>query len=188
MHTHVHTALSSLTIIRLTCRNYYRKDNMTETIYKIRLTKGYVATIWEGDRDLILCSWTPVKDSSTVYAKRTVNYKAQWLHRVILERKLGRKLLSTERVDHIDNNGLNCCRDNLRLATHAQNMGNQRKSKNNTTGYKGVTKYRDKYRARIGFQGKDISLGSYPTAELAAVAYDQAAKRYFGEFAKTNFQ
>lgn len=138
------------------------------------------------DSDLSTISWNSIKDNNTYYIRRTVRRNTIWIHRVILERMIGRELLVSERVDHIDGNGLNNKRDNLRLATHMQNMANQRIRSNNTTGYKGVTKTKNKYRSRIGYNGKDIHIGIYDTPELAAIAYNNAACIYFGEFAQLN--
>jgi len=87
-------------------------------------------------------------------------------------------------VDHIDGNPSNNHPDNLRACTRVTNSHNRRGCKNAGVKYKGVDfhkKYAN-YRARIN--GRHI--GSYDTPEKAAIAYDEAAGRLFGEFAKTN--
>lgn len=84
-------------------------------------------------------------------------------------------------VDHIDGNPLNNLRSNLRLATASQNQANRPTS--NTTGYRGVYKSNSSYKALISVDGKDIYLGTFPAASLAAQAYENAAKKYFGQFA-----
>lgn len=144
---------------------------------------GHIGIINSIDGDLISLSWNSVIDGNNVYLK----YSNQRIHRLIMSRMLNRKLLRDEEVDHIDGDGLNNRRNNLRIATHAQNIANQKVSKNNSTGYKGVVKDGNKYRARIGHKGQDIHIGVYPTAELAARAYDEQALRLFGEFARLNF-
>jgi hypothetical protein len=109
------------------------------------------------------------------------------LHRVIMGvDKLDWKLVQ---VDHINGNGLDNRRENLRLVTPSQNMFNSKKPKNNTSGYKGIdySKAEKKYRARIGVLNKRINLGSFKTALEAAKAYDEAAKIYHGIYAKLNF-
>lgn len=94
-----------------------------------------------------------------------------------------------EEVDHIDGNKLNNTRGNLRIASNAENKMNRDKQSNNTSGYKGVSfhkKYK-KWRAIIGIQGKSIHLGYFSDAVEAAKAYDDSARKYHGEFARTNF-
>ncbi len=92
-------------------------------------------------------------------------------------------------IDHRDRDGLNNQDENLRLCSRSQNKQNQGKYKNNTSGYKGVCwgEKRKKWRAYIFASGKQIYLGFYETPEIAARAYDEAAKKYFGEFAVINF-
>lgn len=84
-------------------------------------------------------------------------------------------------VDHIDGNPLNNLRSNLRIATASQNQANR--PTNNSTGYRGVYKSNSSYKALISVEGKDIYLGTFPSAMLAAKAYEQAAEKYFGKFA-----
>lgn len=91
-------------------------------------------------------------------------------------------------VDHIDHDGLNCRRENLRATTLLPNRWNRRKNFNNKSGYKGVGSLPDgNYRARISVLGKLIHLGVRNTAEEAARLYDAAAQEHFGEFACLNF-
>lgn len=97
-------------------------------------------------------------------------------------RVLGRKLERYEYVDHIDCNGLNNTRDNLRIASPMQNNANAKRQKNNTSGYKGVKASRNKWEARITFKKKTIFLGLFNTPEEAHKAYCEAAEKYFGVF------
>ena len=91
-------------------------------------------------------------------------------------------------IDHKDENKLNNQRYNLRLATHSQNMINKKIRKDNTSGYKGVHITSGKYiLAHIRTGGKQIHLGSFIDIVSAAHAYDDAAKKYYGEFARLNF-
>lgn len=92
---------------------------------------------------------------------------------------------STMKVDHRDNDGLNNQRPNLRIATHAQN--NLNRGFWSLTGYKGVSKDGGRYRARITFEERDITVGRFDTPLEAALAYDKAAHELFGEFAWFNF-
>lgn len=119
------------------------------------------------------------------YAVRVTGIKGQrktiWMHRNIANTPIG---LDT---DHINGDRLDNRKANLRICTTSQNMANRRKLKTTTLPYKGVHKQQNRYVARLGFNKQKIELGSYPTAELAAVAYDQAAVKHFGQFAHTNF-
>jgi hypothetical protein len=94
-------------------------------------------------------------------------------------------------VDHIDGDGLNNRLENLRLATTTNNNRNQRKRTGRTysSQYKGVSyrQDRDTWLAAIGVDYKRVKLGTYPTEEEAAKAYDVAALQFFGEFARLNF-
>ena len=76
---------------------------------------------------------------------------------------------------------------NLRAATHAQNMSNKRRYKNNTSGFKGVCAADGKWVASIQCSSKRVLLGRFENKEEAARAYDRAARQLFGEFARTNF-
>lgn len=87
--------------------------------------------------------------------------------------------------DHKDSNGLNNRRNNLRVATHQQNVQN-RKIYTSITGYKGVRKYSNKFVAVIGINHTRKRLGYFATAKQAARAYNKAACKYFGRFAKLN--
>jgi len=91
-------------------------------------------------------------------------------------------------IDHINGNGLDNRRANLRFATPAQNVWNSRRKKS-ASGYKGVysAKGEKKFGAAIRCNKKRIHLGCFDSAIDAAKAYDTAAKKYHGQFAQTNF-
>lgn len=110
------------------------------------------------------------------------------MHRIIMEIVLGRALVKGEYVDHINHNGLDNRRDNLRLASAAQNMQNSRLRSDNTSGYKGVVWVisRRKWRAEIYVDKRSKCLGYFQNAIDAAKAYNDAALKYFGEFAFLN--
>lgn len=118
-------------------------------------------------------------------------YPFQRLHRVVMERMLGRSLRRHELVDHINGDKLDNRRENLRLATNAENQFNRDLPAHNTTGYKGVYRNpngRRQWTAAITVNRKKRHLGSFHTAEDAARAYDAAAQELAGVFARGNFQ
>ncbi len=92
-------------------------------------------------------------------------------------------------VDHIDGNKRNNQRSNLRIATRRQNALNRRPKLNGCadSNYKGVAFQDGKWRARIGVDGEQLSLGYFKSENAAARAYDHAAVLYFGEYAQLNF-
>lgn len=88
-------------------------------------------------------------------------------------------------VDHQDGHRLDCRKSNLRVITPQQNCFNR--APINGREWKGIYPHGRKWKARIKIDGQTVYLGSYETAEIAARAYDEAAKRLFGEFARLNF-
>jgi hypothetical protein len=92
-------------------------------------------------------------------------------------------------TDHIDHNGLNNQRANLRPATEFQNRGNALPQLRGSSQYKGVfwSKTRRKWIAQIGIRRRSTHIGSYCDEREAAMAYDRAAREYFGEYAYLNF-
>lgn len=166
-------------------------DNSTSNTptVQIPLTQGYNAIVDVEDSDLISRHWYAYVDKTTCYAiSHCGGRKAKRLrmHRIVMGRVLGRALLESELVDHKDNNGLNNCRSNLRLATNAQNGCNRGLQRNNTSGYKGVQKCKDKWKASIKVNKQVIYLGRFSDKHDAARAYNDAALKYHGEFACLN--
>lgn len=145
------------------------------------LIKNYTVMIDDDDYDRLKdMSWRISNQGNHIYA---LNSKDEKMHRVILGLGKGR----TKVVDHINHNGLDNRKDNLRICSMSENLMNSRKLKQGTSPYKGVTKYGAKYRARIYVDNKLTSLGMYENEKEAAKAYDMAAIKFFGQFAKLNF-
>lgn len=90
-------------------------------------------------------------------------------------------------VDHKNGNGLDCRRDNMRIATQMQNNQNVRMKRDNSSGYRGVSASRGRWQAGIRIQGVSVFLGRYDSPEKAAQAYDQKVRETRGEFGRTNF-
>jgi len=117
------------------------------------------------------------------------------IHRLIMSRMLGRDLKKGEHVDHINGNGLDNRRSNLRISSNSQNHANTKKQRGNySSKYKGVCWIKNvkKWAAYIGSNKKGSIvkrkyLGYYKIEEEAARAYDKAAKEHYGEFAGLNF-
>jgi hypothetical protein len=157
---------------------------------EIQLTRGKVALVDDEDFDwLNQWKWYAqpnVFAGKKAYAQRTQYISSEnkvgvMMHRLIMGATRGLE------VDHINGDGLDNRRCNLRLCTRTENARNLRKSKANTSGYKGVSKYFNKWQARLETNGKQVFVGLFPTIEEAARAYDAKAKELFGEFAGLNF-
>lgn len=86
-------------------------------------------------------------------------------------------------VDHINGIPWDNRKENLRFCSREENVRNSKRQVCNTTGYKGVTAKRGKFRARISYNRKRIFLGDFPTPELAHEMYCLAADMLHGEFA-----
>jgi hypothetical protein len=155
---------------------------------EIKLTKGYVGLVDDEDYPLVSAfKWCAHPNGNNVYVSRRIPRKGGGqstlkLHRFIL----GINDPSVQ-VDHINGDGLDNRRENLRPCTVAQNQQNRSAQRNNSSGTKGVYLRRDcrKWQAQIKAVGKNRYLGLFPTKEAAAEAYAEAAKFYFGEFANT---
>lgn len=155
---------------------------------EIPLSKGYVAIVDDDCPPEILTQkwYAQVRSTGNVYASRSVfgengRHSTQWLHRVIVSAPAGFD------VDHIDGNGLNNQHSNLRVCTRVQNSRNRALDRRSTSGLKGVyIRASGRWQARIKTSGRFLSLGVFDSKLEAAKAYDEAALRLYGEFARTN--
>lgn len=153
----------------------------------VSLGKGKVAIIDDEDAPRVLChTWLCYRSQSggeyaKCHVKRGGKKTTLYLHQLILDAPSGKM------VDHRNGNGLDNRRENLRLASRAQNRQNSRLDRDSSSGYKGVRRNRRKWQARINVGPNRITLGSFNTKEDAARAYDAAAKKHYGEFARVNF-
>ncbi len=110
--------------------------------------------------------------------------KIIFMHRQIMNAQPGQE------IDHINHDGLDNRKRNLRFCTHAQNMQNRRKVPNTSSKYKGVTwdKKKGKWMAIIMKEGRNNFLGYFTSEVAAARAYDKKALELFEEFSCLNFK
>jgi hypothetical protein len=164
---------------------------------RIRLTQGQYAIVDPEDYEkLVRLRWRATKSRNTYYAIRSITVSGkrsfEMMHRVIMKEeleKIPRRLRKSMLIDHINHNGLDNRKANLRLATRAQNSRNRRPVGRGSSKYKGVT-YRKSdgvFIADIRAGRKRIYLGCFRREKEAAKAYDTAARKYHGEFASLNF-
>ena len=154
----------------------------------VPLTKGLVTLFSAEDASLVAAqSWQAFKSPvGILYAKGKPIVRDgetyRFLHRYLTGAVAG------EAVDHANHDGLDNRRPNLRVCEQSQNLANARRRKDGGL-YRGVSFRKDtrKYVAQISFRKKHINLGCFATPEEAARAYDEAAIKFYGEFAKPNF-
>ncbi len=160
----------------------YKKLRFGHELKYILLNGGRYAIVDLADYENLIRHKWHVKISPE-YAMCTERGKIIHMHNEIMQPKPG--LI----VDHIDHNGLNNSRANLRAATRSQNRCNRKKKKGCTSKYMGVSFFKKtgQWIAAIMFEGKRIYLGLFDNEIDAARAYDVAAKLYHKEFASLNF-
>lgn len=160
---------------------------MTEpTARRVPLTHEPATIVDAEDHDRVVAAgpWQYGLCGSHVYAQRAVSQpdgskKVERLHTFLTGWPL---------VDHIDGNGLNNRRSNLRPATVSQNNANSR-ARLSISGYRGVARHKPTglWQAYIHADGKHRSCGYFRDVVEAARARDLAAFKHFGEFARLNF-
>lgn len=152
----------------------------------IPISRGYTVIVDGPDAARVLaCKWYAKPHRRTVYAVRNTRredgaHTTQTLHKF---------LTGYAKTDHINGDGLDNRRENLREVTDGQNTRNTRRRLDNTSSFKGVcwNKQQGMWQARIAVDGVRYRLGYYTTAEEAARAYDAAARELHGEYATVNF-
>lgn len=156
---------------------------------QIPLTQNQYAPVDDADYGwLNRYKWCAIKNGYTFYAVRAIRINGKRttlrMHRLILGLIPG----DGKETDHIDQNGLNNQRSNLRICSRSENNQNQQAIRGSTSQYKGISRSKSdkKWRARLYLNGQQKHLGYFPSETDAAVAYNRAAKKAFGEFARLN--
>ena len=157
----------------------------------IPLTKGMVAIVDDDYyEELSKYKWCAKKNKRNYYAERSHwdgrRFVSIQMHRQIMGRPNGDDLF----CDHINMNGLDNRRENLRLVTRSVNTHHARLSKNNKSGFRGVylNKNSKKWVATIKVNNKRHHGGTFSCISDAIVARDYLAKKYFGEYAVLNVE
>lgn len=127
--------------------------------------------------------WTLVEWRGKRYAKRKINHNGKYI-----TESLHYYLTGWEYVDHIDGNGLNNQRENLREVTHKKNIQYQKpQTRKKSSAYRGVCwfKPREKWRARLKCDGLEVHVGYFDCEHEAAEAWNESALLHYG---KDSFQ
>ena len=168
----------------------YRKRHYGYAFRRIPLTQGKFAIVDPEDYDkLAKYKWFAARFERGFYALRTAKdskgrQRNVRMHREIMGEPKGKI------IDHINHDGLDNRRANLRVATRQQNTWNKRKQRGNCSSqYKGVTWFKraGKWQARITCNGKSIFIGYFDDQISAARAYDVKAAELYGDYAALNF-
>jgi hypothetical protein len=148
---------------------------------QIELTKGLKAIVDDEDYEkLSQYRWNANWTGTVHYAHRLNGKEHVYMHRMIMSPLPGYE------IDHINKNTLDNRKSNLRIVHKSYQRANSKKRKDSRSKYKGV-KLRGKHiSARIRVNGKERHLGMFKTQEEAALAYNQAALKYFGDYAQLN--
>lgn len=144
-------------------------------VCEIPLSMGLVAIVDRADAGLVAGTNWQARSRSDGDGYYAVDHKGTRMHRVLMGAS-GDGVI----VDHVDGNGLNNCRSNLRLGTQSLNSVNRKR----TPGpyLRGVRPKKNKWQAYIKVAGKQRSLGYYDTQEEAHAAYLAAAKAEYGDW------
>jgi hypothetical protein len=150
---------------------------------EIHLTRGKVALVDDADYEyLSQYKWFTDKG---IYAARNIRVDGKqtlsYMHVEIMGKRDGME------IDHIDLDGLNNQRENLRHCTHAENMKNRKMSRANTSGYRGIVKAGLRYQATVMADGIAYYSDKFDNIMDAAKEHDKLAIEHHGEFAVLNF-
>ena len=153
---------------------------------EIKSSRNCIVMVDDCDYDFLMrYKWYSNIRKDNIYCCSIINGKTVYMHRLIINAKNG------EMVDHKDGDGMNNQRNNIRICTNSQNQMN--KTATGKSKYLGVcvrNNYRSindkKYSAKIKVKEKYIHIGVYENECDAALAYNEYAKKYHGEYARLN--
>jgi hypothetical protein len=152
---------------------------------KVFLTTGEVALVSKQDYNSISSyNWYRKKVAKdgweNIYAQTNIDGTSVSMHRLIMD-------FPNDEVDHINGDGLDNRRENLRLCSHSQNLCNQGSTENSSSQFKGVYRSkRGRWRAELNYEGCRYRLGIFDSEREAALAYDRKALEIHGDFARPN--
>lgn len=150
-------------------------------VRRVPLSQDLFATVDVADyKEIRKHKWSVTWRGNKAYAQAQINGRHVLMHRFLMRPRKGYV------VDHIDGNGLNNCRGNLRVVTHPQNDANRR-PRGGSSRFVGVTRRGNRWGAQIAHRGRHYSLGSYATEIEAAKARDRKAVELHGVCAYLNF-
>ena len=147
---------------------------------KIKLSQNKYTIVDDEDYNFLnKYKWSTSKNKNVYYARKRHNNTKITMHRMIMNQD------KNKQIDHINGNGLDNRKCNLRICTQSQNLHNARISKRNTSGYKGISWYKKskKWLVRISVNGKNKHIGYFIDINEAKNSYIKAAKKYHKEFA-----
>lgn len=156
---------------------------------QIPLTQGQFAIVDDDDYEILSkFKWHASHERTNFYAARRITIGQRKSKTIKMHREILRISDSNIQIDHKDGNGLNNQKSNLRIATISQNQRNKSVQGNNKCGLKGVyfDKKLKKWRAVFSPNKKSVHIGCFNTAIEAAMAYNDAALKHYGEFARLN--
>lgn len=154
---------------------------------KMKLTQNKYALVDDEDYELVSrWKWHAAKvscRSNTLYAVTRIAGKTMYMHRLILNVPKGKV------TDHINGDGLDNRRSNIRICSQKQNVANSKRARRGRSKYKGVYwhKAAKKWCVQLGRRGENRKyLGLFEDEQAAALAYNKAAEELYGSYARLN--
>ena len=174
------SALPSDTLDLLQCDRSTAGLQAQQTISLAYFARDFLLGDVAAYRTISQYKWSVSRVGKKLYACTMINGRTAAIHRFLLRPRKGYQ------VDHIDGNGLNNCRSNLRVCTPQQNLAN-RGPRGGSSRFVGVSRRAGKWEAKIMYRGKRFYLGRFDDEVEAAKARDRKAHELHGPYAYLNF-